>query len=229
MVYEDLNRSETSRATGYMGKNSEVTWMQRLDFEATKQDAREDPSEMAANLGPSDESISLLNYHLDYQNLSEPAVINAYDLPPKALADQLFQIYLNKVQISLPLIRQDLFLDQYDRCYSGSTQNPGNKWLAIFNLIMAISCVFRRLSLQDKQQVADETLFFSRAKLLNISDTIIYEHDDLQQVQVEALMAFYFLIVSQVNRYRIHLGSSAVLLDSPSLNVSTNHILGRGK
>ena len=196
-----------SRATGYMGKNSEVTWMQRLDFEATKQGAHENSSEMATNLVPSDEPISLLNYHLDYQNLSEPAMTNAYDLPPKALANRLFQIYLDKVQISLPLIRQDLFLDQYDRFYSGNARNPGNKWLAIFNLIMAISSVFSRLSLQDTQQVVNETIFFSRAKMLNISDTIVYEHDDLQQVQVEALMAFFFLIVSQVNRYRIH-GSS---------------------
>lgn len=29
-VEEDLNRNENARATGYMGKNSEVTWMQRL-------------------------------------------------------------------------------------------------------------------------------------------------------------------------------------------------------
>lgn len=36
-VYENLNRSEVSRTTGYMGKNSEVTWMQRLDFETAKQ------------------------------------------------------------------------------------------------------------------------------------------------------------------------------------------------
>src|ERR1700712_1770514 len=33
-VEEDLNRSEHTRATGYMGKNSEVTWMQRLQREA---------------------------------------------------------------------------------------------------------------------------------------------------------------------------------------------------
>lgn len=191
-----------------MGKNSEVTWMQRLDFEASKESAQQ-PSETNANMGPSDESISYLNYHLDHQNLSEPAMVNAYDLPPKAVADRLVQIYVNKVQISLPFIRQDLLLEEYDRFYSGSFRNPGNKWLAIFNLIMAISCAFCRLSSQDTQQVADETIFFARAKLLNISDTILYDHDDLQQVQIEALIAFFLLIVSQVNRYDMHLLSLA--------------------
>lgn len=210
-----------SRATGYMGKNSEVTWMQRLDFEASKQGTHEDPSQPTADVAPSDESISLLNYHLDHQSLSEPVMVNASDMPPKALADRLFQIFINRVQISLPFIRQDLFLEEYDRYYSGSVRYPDSKWLAIFNLIMAISCVFCRLSSQDTQQVADETIFFARARLLKISDTILYEHDDLQQVQIEVLVAFFFLIISQVNRY----GNAPYIFDGIFLIFQSN-VLG---
>jgi hypothetical protein len=29
---------------------------------------------------------------------------------------------------------------------------------------------------------------------------MLYQHDDLQQVQFESLMAFYFLTISQINR-----------------------------
>lgn len=36
--------------------------------------------------------------------------------------------------------------------------------------------------------------------MLSANDNIIYAHPDLQQVQIEALLAFYFLIQSQVNR-----------------------------
>ncbi|KAJ5982088.1 hypothetical protein N7451_012188 [Penicillium sp. IBT 35674x] len=199
-VYEDINRSELSRATGYLGKNSEVTWMQRLDLETANQAYGEDPSKMATNSDPDDKSISSLNYHLDHQRISEPDEIDIYAMPSKALADRLLHNYLQKIQISLPIIRQDLFLDQYDRFYSGRSLNPGHKWLAIFNLMMAISSAFCRLSLQDTHQVADETTFFTRAKLLNTPETIAFEHDDLQEVQVEALMAFFFLVISQVNR-----------------------------
>lgn len=202
-VYEDLNRNEMSRATGYLGKNSEVTWMQRLDLETANQEDGESPSNTATNSVVNDEFISSLNYHLDHQSLSEPAVTDAYAVPSKALADRLLQNYLNKIQISMPLVRQDLFLDQYDRFYSGKSLNPGRKWLAVLNLVMAISSAFCRLSSQDTHQVVDERIFFTKAKLLNTSDSIVFEHDDLQEVQVEALIAFFFLIVSQVNRYGI--------------------------
>jgi hypothetical protein len=200
-VYEDLNRSEMSRATGYMGKNSEVTWMQRLNLETANQEVGDGLSNRATTSVPNDESISSLNYHLDHQSLSEPAVIDAYAVPSKAQADRLLQYYLEKVQISVPIIRQDLFLDQYDRFYSERDLNPGRKWLSIFNLVMAVSSAFCRLSSQDTRHVADETTFYTRAKLLNTSDLIVFQHDDLQEVQIEALMAFFFLIISQVNRY----------------------------
>ncbi|KAJ5743376.1 hypothetical protein N7533_010478, partial [Penicillium manginii] len=139
VVKEDLNRSEKSRATGHMGKNSEVTWMQRLDSEATKHSDREAPPNMIPRHQlPIDDSIASMNYNLDYQTISNLNVTNAFILPPKLLADQLFQIYLTKVDISFPFIRRDLFIVQYDRCYSGGLINPGRKWLAIFNMIFAI-------------------------------------------------------------------------------------------
>ncbi|KAJ5559440.1 hypothetical protein N7513_001839 [Penicillium frequentans] len=199
-VYEDLNRSEMSRATGYMGKNSEITWMQRLDLETANQEVGDGLSNRATTSVPNDESISSLNYHLDHQSLSEPAVLDAYAVPSKALADRLLQYYLDKIQVSMPIIRQDLFLNQYDRFYSERALNPGRQWLSIFNMVMAISSAFCRLSSQDMRHVADETTFYTRAKLLNTSDSIIFEHDDLQDVQFEALIAFFFLIISQVNR-----------------------------
>lgn len=183
-----------------MGKNSEIVWMQRLESEATRQSSDEDSAHTPLHQGSMNESIASMNYHLDDRNLSEANVTNAFVLPPRALSDRLFQVYLDKVQISLPFIRQDLFREQYHRCYLTSTVNPGRKWLAIFNLILAIGCAFSRLAEQNIHN-ADENLFFTRARSLSVPENILYEHDDLQQVQFEALMAFFFLAISQINRY----------------------------
>ncbi|KAJ5267885.1 hypothetical protein N7478_010693 [Penicillium angulare] len=201
VVKEDLNRTEKSRATGHMGKNSEVTWMQRLDCEATKQSDREaSPNKILWHQLPIDDSIASMNYNLDYQTIPNLNVSNAFILPPKSLADQLLQIYLTKVDISFPFIRRDLFIAQYDRCYSGILINPGRKWLGIFNMIFAIGCAICRLSEQNLQHIAEENLFLARAKSLSLSESVLYDHDDLQQVQAEALLAFYFMVVSQINR-----------------------------
>lgn len=172
--------------------------MQRLDFEATKQSGNKYSSSTTSR--QTGESIASLNYHLDYRSLPDPDVVNAFILPPRGLADRLFQVYLNKVQITLPFLRHDLFLDQYRRCFE-TTQKPGRKWLAVFNLILAIGCVFSRLCQEGIGHDTNEDLFFARARALSGSENILYDHDDLQQVQAEALTAFFFLVVSQINRY----------------------------
>jgi hypothetical protein len=98
--------------------------------------------------------------------------------------------------------------------------------LAIFNLILAISCAFCRLSQQDIQPNGDENLFFARARALSVSENILYDHDDLQQVQAEALMAFFLLVVSQINRYVIiRLGLERRLSNWCSPYVSVNLLI----
>lgn len=141
-----------------------------------------------------------MNYHLDHQRLFEPKVTDNFSLPPKALADQLLHVYLNQVHTSLPIVRQDLFMEQYRSVFSGKPINPGRKWLAVLNMVLAIGSRIQRLS-QRNSQSNDEEVFFARAKFLNISENVLYDHADLQQVQAEVLMAFYLLTLSQINRY----------------------------
>lgn len=185
-----------------MGKDSEVAWMQQLEAEATKEsdhsDSLENPPQSRL---PADDSIASMNYRLDHGRLSDPDVRNAFVLPPKALADHLLHIYLDNIYTSLPIIRRGLFMEQYRRLFSENSINPGRRWLAVFNMVLAIGSRFCRVSKQDVPGDADENVFFARAKSLSVPENVLYGHEDLQQVQAEALMAFYFLTVSQVNRY----------------------------
>ncbi|CAG7932668.1 unnamed protein product [Penicillium olsonii] len=196
-VNEDLNRSEASRATGYIGKNSEVAWMQQLVSGATKEvSALRDQRDDQHHQLPVEDSIASTNYHLDDERLSEPDVEDIFSLPSKALADQLLQTYIGQVHFSLPIIRQNLFIKQYKRVFSGHLLNPGRKWLAVLNMIFAIGSQLHRLSQRLATNGDDEKVFFARAKSLNISDNALYDHADLQQIQAEALMAFYLLNLS---------------------------------
>lgn len=172
--------------------------MQRLAIEATRQSDDKSLEPTSSRQHVSDDSLSSTNYHLDEKSLKCPAVPNAFILPRKSLSDKLFQIYLDKVQISLPFIRQDLFCAQYHRCFQGGL-NPGGKWLAILNLVLAIGSAITRLSGKELSG-DDEDFFFARAKILSDPENILYQHDDLQQVQIELLIAFYFLTISQINR-----------------------------
>ena len=147
-------------------------------------------------------TMSSANYHIESPNYPSLESENLYVLPAKASAERLLGVYLDSVQPSLPVIRQALFTDQFKSLYSGESRNPGRKWLAVLNLIFAISSRFCHITGQNIQ--SGDHQFFSRAQKLNISESLVEDHEDLQQVQVETLAAFYLLACSQINRYVAH-------------------------
>lgn len=196
---EDLNQSEHSRATGYFGKSSEVAWIRSLEREASDLSGNADECE-SSRKSPSPRTAwtGSMNYHIEPSGYPGIEVNNLYSLPAKALAERLVRLFMDTVQPSLPIIRQDLFVDQFNSFYSGGSGHPGRKWLAVLNLVFAISTKLCQLSGQDTQNQGQQ--FFSRAQTLNISESLVEDHEDLQQVQIETLAAFYLLISSHINR-----------------------------
>ena len=111
-IDEDYNRSPAARATGYLGKNSEVVWMQRLNRWA------DEPSSVGENPQKSDESAdhrktrptmedgaglggieqhptSGSTYHCDDLPVIVSEQVDPFELPPKHVADRYFQNYLD--------------------------------------------------------------------------------------------------------------------------------------
>ncbi|KAH8698520.1 hypothetical protein BGW36DRAFT_272033, partial [Talaromyces proteolyticus] len=191
-VDEDMNRDERSQSTGFIGKNSEISWLEGL------KELRDAPPKVRTL---NDATLSSVSYHLDEIRLSESDDYgNPYELPPKDLADKLFGAFLDSVGDSFPIIRKTLFSQQMNNLYSQpSTTRPGNRWLAILNIIFAIGGIACQYTQQAQSKLSPK-IFFSRAKALSGGENILYEHADLQQVQVESLLAFYFLCSAQINR-----------------------------
>ncbi|KAL4884692.1 fungal-specific transcription factor domain-containing protein [Aspergillus karnatakaensis] len=197
-VDEDLNRSPNSRATGYMGKNSEVTWLQRLRREAEHR-ARK-LSGASENPPDRDFAIHSVNYHLDDVDIKPPGPVHLYWIPPRSYADKLFEDYLNTVHPVFPIISRSLFASQYRNFFDNSAR-PGDKWLAILNLIFAISSYHAHLMQAPwRGEERDHYVYLARARALGMNSDALFTHPDLQQVQVEALTAFYLLSTNQINR-----------------------------
>ncbi|KAJ5197887.1 uncharacterized protein N7498_007004 [Penicillium cinerascens] len=208
-VEEDHNRSEHTRATGYMGKTSEITWMQRLQREA-EQRARGKCGTLESEGDEDDEtkdkfSLSALNYHLDDLSISVAEPIQKYTMPPRHLADRLFDDYLKTVHPFFPIISKTLFCAQYQTFFDNSTRSnsvrPGDKWLAILNVIFAIAAKHAHLMNSPwRGNQNDHLMYLARARLLSMNSEALFAHPDLQQVQVEGLIAFYLLASDQINR-----------------------------
>ncbi|KAJ5895156.1 hypothetical protein N7495_006847 [Penicillium taxi] len=207
-VDEDHNRSKSTQATGFMGKSSEINWMQRVQREA-EQRAHGYPGSLDSNQDDEDEkgvfSLHTLNYHLDDLEISVPGPVQLYSMPPRHLADRLFEDYLNTVHPFFPIISKPLFCAQFQTFFDGfvrsSTARPGDKWLAILNTIFAIAAKHAHLINAPWQgDENDDLVYLSRARRLSMNSEVLFSHPDLQQVQVEGLIAFYLLASDQINR-----------------------------
>ncbi|KAJ5693298.1 hypothetical protein N7462_002721 [Penicillium macrosclerotiorum] len=208
-VEEDLNRTEHTRATGFMGKSSEISWMQRVQREA-EQRARGhagtlEPNQDEAGEGRDGFSLHALNYHLDDLDISVSEPVQLYDMPPRHLADRLFNDYLDTVHPFFPIISKPLFRAQYQTFFDSfsrpSAPRPGDKWLAILNTIFAIAAKHAHLiNAPWRGDRNDHLVYLTRARLLSLNGEVLFSHPDLQQVQVESLTAFYLLSSDQINR-----------------------------
>lgn len=191
-------RNGESRAASCMKTSTSISLKQQASAKARRPNSEKFTAHEYQLETSSDDSISFLKSPLESCDLNNPIWSDCFTLPPKSLSDTLFEIYLDKVQVSLPFLRKDLFCAQYRRCLLDRV-NPGRKWLAILNLVLAIGSAYSRLS-GEVIPGAEENLFFRRAKRLSVSRNALYEHDDLQQVQLESLTAFFLLTVSQIDK-----------------------------
>ncbi|KAL4901116.1 hypothetical protein BDW74DRAFT_187966 [Aspergillus multicolor] len=188
---EDPNRTLESRAAGYIGKESEIAWMQKLDTEARKLDGRDE--------GASEEPVSALSYHVDNLSITETRPVDARLLPPRPWAAHLVNIFFESVAPSFPLLNKTLFVSQFDTAFSGSSE-PTAKWLSVLNLVFAVSAKYYQLAEPIAGRDVDDRIFLSRGLSLRNSHHLLHEHADLHQVQIDLLLGIYYLAAGQVNR-----------------------------
>ncbi len=230
-AHEDFNRSEQTRATGYLGKESEATWMQSLRIQADYGSSRGSDTNTDMVDGTRDHedahnsSISVqaphsyqpppgsrhevplneVNYQCDDMAVTVPDQVDPFELPQRQKADSMFAQYLDSVHTSLPILRKVYFLAQYNnyfnKVHTSDPLKPGNKWLAILNLIFAIGAKYSHLTQAEwRGDERDHLIFFTRARLLGVTADILFDHPDLQQVQITGLVGFYLLCTNQINR-----------------------------
>lgn len=202
-VEEDLNQNENSRATGFMGKSSEITWLKRL-LEEEQRDGQ--PSKSTCNdASRSGDRIPphTIDYHLDDLGIGVPEAVQMYWVPPRELADRLFEIYLLMVHPQYPILDRTQFSVQYKNFYD-AIHLPSDKWMALLNMIFAIASNYSCNSdIAGPASARDHLLYLTRARMLSMGGDNLFQHPDLQQVQIEGLIAFHLLSINQINRYAI--------------------------
>lgn len=211
-VDEDLNRSEGARAAGFFGKNSEVNWIRKLESgvsmksppEATagasnpfhgNRDTALDQQQSLERRIPT----STMDYHLDALEIPLIEPCDPLAVPPRETADRYFEAYLTNVHPTFSAIRKMTFISQYQQFYKDALAPP-RKWLAILNIIFAIGARYCCLIDGPRSVKEEDLIYLTRARHLGLDSNVLFEHTDLQQIQLELLVAVYLLCLGQVNR-----------------------------
>lgn len=211
---EDFNRDETARATGFIGKSSEINWLQKLSGEVNQECEGDPPIEtdIADNTGLPSPSltprvetkngqwVSSSNYYIDDIDMPANEQTDMYEVPTRDTATKLFNAYLSSVHPSFPIVGISTFASQFQVFFSRPSLKPGNKWLAIMNLIFAVAAKYAHLTDANwKGNDDDHYAYFCRARALSLEGQL-FRHPDLQQLQVEGLASFYLLASGHMNR-----------------------------
>jgi hypothetical protein len=211
---EDFNRDETTRATGFIGRSSEIAWLQTLNKEVNSEcegwpsmmsktdddNGLPSPTLTPRPDDPSEPGVASTNYYLDDSDVSITEQVEAYGVPSRETATRLLNAYLTSVHPSFPVIRILTFVSQFQVFFSQPSLKPGNKWLAILNLIFAIAAKHGQSTEADREDEEDDhQLYFARARMLSMEDQLL-QHPDLQQLQVEGLACFYMIACGHINR-----------------------------
>ncbi len=228
-ISEDYNRNAATRATGFMGKSAEVTWMQklrkrqaRLGSVSGEDEDDEDHSNVdggQASLSSFAHELHHLNnvvynntensppvsestYHCDDLTVLIPDQVDPFETPPRHTANALYQSYVDTVHPAFPIIGKVTFTNQFQTFLDNDNVNTGHNWLAILNLIFAIAAKYSHLVQAEwRGDERDHLIYFTRARMLGFNGETILGHAELQRVQITGLMAFYLMAINQVNRY----------------------------
>lgn len=202
-LHEDLNRDKTAAPMGLYGNGSEISWTKKLDENLEN-------TESAPLSGQSMESpagelrqdritlpIKDLSYHLDDQDLPLQDPVQLYILPAKRVTETYYNSYLKTVHSSFMIIREPVFTSQLTKLYDQGLK-PHRTWLSVLNLILALGCRYCHTWTNVDNSKSQE--FFNRARKLTMNGDLLFNHTDLQQVQVEALTALYLIEIGHIDR-----------------------------
>ncbi|KAF2643292.1 hypothetical protein P280DRAFT_422007 [Massarina eburnea CBS 473.64] len=230
---EDIMSSEQSRATGYVGKNSEVQWLRQLHYETDA--GSHDPSASQGPYGPPGTSdraseeraealrqrqthnstyqqhTSMFNFNLDDEAVDMDFMVDPLALPTIDIANRLVRCYIDNVHNSVPILPKKAFTNEFFHHYASIAQETphmlSQKWQAMLNLVFAIGAVYSHLTEADwRGDERDHFVYYSRAWALSLKDPWWFSHPDLQQTQITGLLAIYYLAIGHTNRSWVVIG-----------------------
>lgn len=204
VIREDTNRDAATRAAGFLGKSSAVSWVQRAKREVTghRQLSRGSPEHPIAM---PEGAFAASAYHAETSDFPSLDIeVNAHEWPEPILADLLVETYFENVHVAFPVFSKSDFMLAY-RTFPREAVNLDREqqtWLSTLNLVLAIGSHYTNLNgVAYAENVRDHLLFYARARKLGIDGRTLHADPEVGHTSTLGLLGLYLLCTDQLNRF----------------------------
>lgn len=202
VINEDTNRDEHTRAAGFMGKSSAVTWLQRAKKTAAHD--LDDERRVRRSTGPdANRSFTDSTYHAELGDIptANPDEVNALDWPPPTVAKALVDSYFNQVHVSFPILSKNDFYTKFDTFPKDQISTEDQYWLSVANMVFAIGAKFSHLTNAEfRGDNRDHLVYYARARALGMDQRTLNQDPELQHTSCLGVLGLYLLATDQLNR-----------------------------
>jgi hypothetical protein len=199
LLDEDLLKDDRARATGFIGKNSELQWLRSImlqlerDEESTPISERRPSSYGVENI----EQVSAFNFYLNSEGVDLDFVIDPYELPTPETAERLLKCYMSTTHDSFPILSRKQFEDEFRKYFRavriGNAPRLSPKWQAILNLVFAIGAKNSHLvKARWRADERDHIIYQARARVFGLNEFALTSHPDVPQIQVAGKYLFVY-------------------------------------
>jgi len=199
VINEDTNRDENTRAAGFMGKSSAVTWVPRAKLAATQDFKIVNSSMRLAATGTFTES----TYHAEPGDFLAVGTqdVNPREWPPHNVAKALTDAYFEHVHIAFPVMSKHNFYTKFRSFPKNQPSSEDHCWLALINLVFAIGAKYAHLVQSDiRGDDRDHLVYYARARALGIDERTLNQDPELMHTTCLGVLGLYLLATDQLNR-----------------------------
>ena len=207
-----------SGAAGYIGKSSEIAWLERAEEQMTSQQGDSDniPTHLdAKHLHGWDFENHLhrlnFDYHMDEANLLavDEDTVDPMEMPPLPIATVLADSYFDTVHDTFPLMVKGAFMEILINHFRSLTRPSwaGRRWLSVANIIFAVGAkrmYLARPRRADMQGASigpgDHIVYYARARALGLDHRLIMDHPLIEQIQALGILGLYLIVNHQISR-----------------------------
>ncbi|KIW28114.1 hypothetical protein, variant [Cladophialophora immunda] len=192
-------------ASGFVGKMSEISWIQR-GFETVRGHTAPNHGLLhAAEMDEDPVTTTDFIYFMDDINVLsvDEDYVDQYHWPNDDSLVILSEAFFHCMQGAFHFVLREEFL-QRANSFSGKGTAPSwrnRRWLALANLVWAIGAKWLKITqLADGDSNGEHLTYFARARALGLDHRVMFDHPDIERVQGIGLLAFYLLVNGSITR-----------------------------